>query len=125
MNMTTANNKKDIENPKKKIIKLAGIKAQKDGGLTRPDEVYDVQVADLIVEIDRSFLSQLTNKDAADMVKEGMDICKDQLKLNGLKVLSSHMQSNPPEDTPHILLSIVADKRLSDIVDNINKVVKD
>lgn len=106
------------------VKKLAGIKIQDDGGLTRPHEFYDVKISDFIVEVDRSFLSKLTKKDASYMIKDGIEACKKQLKSNGLEVLSSHMQSNPPKDEPHILLSVVADERLSAVVDNMNKEIK-
>jgi hypothetical protein len=104
------------------VKKIAGIKVQEDGGLTLPDEIYDVNVADFIVEIDRSFMAKLTNKDAADIIREGFEVCKDQLKESGLKIMGSHMLSNPPKDKPHITVSVVDDKRLNAIVDNINKV---
>jgi hypothetical protein len=125
----TDNNKKSIGMLDKEIDymaynsvkKLVGIKVQKDGSLTRPDKIYDVRVADFIVEIDRSFLSQLANKAASDMIEKVINSCKEELKSHGLKVLSSHMQSNPSKEEPHILLSVVADERLSIVVDNINK----
>jgi hypothetical protein len=107
------------------VKKLAGVKVQQNGGLTRPDDIYDVKVADFIVEIDRAFLSQLTNKEISDMIESGMEICKDQLKSNGLKVLSAHMRSHPPVDEPHSTVSVVADDKLSAIVDNINKITKE
>lgn len=39
--------------------------------------------------------------------------------------MGSHMRSNPPKDEPHITVSVVANKRLSPIVDNMNKVTKE
>jgi hypothetical protein len=124
------NSKKNIENtninkPKpayKMVNKIAGIKVQENGSLTRPDDIYDIQVSDFVVEIDRLFLSNLSNKDRSDMIEEGINSCKEQLKAKGLKVLGSHMQSHPPKDEPHISLSVVSDEKLNTIVDNMNKV---
>jgi len=104
------------------VKKIAGVKVQEDGGLTRPDRIHDVNVADFIVEIDRSFLAKLTNRDAAGMIEDGIKVCKDELKANGLKIMGSHMRSHPPQDEPHITVSVVADEILNTIVDNMNKV---
>ena len=103
------------------IKKFIGIKIQEDGSLTRTHKIYDVQVADFIVEIDRDFLSKLTNKDAYKIISNGMESCKHELKEKGLNVLSSHLQSNPSKDNPHILLSVEAVENLNAFVDNINK----
>ena len=104
--------------------KLVGIKVQKDGSLTRPDDIYDVQVADFIVEIDRSFLSTMSNSEVSDMLSKGIESCKKELESNGLKIMGSHMQSKPPEDEPHIKLSVLDDDRLRIVVGNMHKVTK-
>lgn len=104
------------------VKKIAGIKIQDNGLFTRPDDIYDVQVSDFIIEIDRDFLSQLTNQDASNIIKEGTEYCKEQLKASGLKIMGSHMRSNPPNDEPHIVVSVLYDERLYAVIDIINKV---
>lgn len=112
---------KNISKPDySKVRKTVGIKVQKDGTLTRLDDVYSVMASEFIVDIDRTFLSNLSNNVVSSLVEEGMKTCKKILVSKGLKVIGSHMQSHPPVDEPHIVLQVVYDESLSDIVENMN-----
>ena len=103
------------------VKKIAGIKIQKDGCFTRTDDVYDVNVADFIVEVDRDFLLTLSKQEVSNCIQQGLEICKSQLPDAGLVILGTHIQTNPSPKQPHITLNVVANTKITSLVRKINK----
>lgn len=96
-----------IKKPDSLPIEVFGVKVQDDGTLVRPDDIYKISVSDFVVEFDRNALSTLSNITVAAMIENFMNYCKQELKLKGIKVISSHMRTNPPVSEPHILITIL------------------